>query len=306
VGVEQVEIYKICIKSIMKKLFIFSLLSLQIFAQSPKVLIVTAHPDDETMFPATIFKITHEMKGTADLALITDASGGYNGLVASSYYGLNLTDSATGRYHLPLIRKKEILCSGEVLGIRNFFFFDQIDDFYQLDPKPFLAGERWDIGFCERKLDKILQDGNYDFVFCLVPSAEQHAHHKTASILALRAVSRLKTTKKPIVLGGRSLNKNYTYTFSELENYPETKISKSSPVFYFDRSFGFGESNKHSYMIVADWVKSCHKSQSGDMNSSMHKGELETFWYFDSNGDQNIEPTKLFFEKLRASGFPTK
>lgn len=290
----------------MKKTIFFLLTSLQLLAQGPKILIVTAHPDDETMFPVTVFKVTHEMKGTADLALITDASGGYNGLVASSYYGLSLTDSATGRKHLPLIRKKEIMCSGEVLGVQNFFFFDQIDDFYQLDPKPFLNGERWDNAYIERKLDKILQNGQYDYVFCLVPSAEQHAHHKTASILALRAVQRMKSAKKPVILGGRSLNKNYTYSFSQLDNYPETKISSAAPVFYFDRSYGFGENNKHSYMIVADWVKACHKSQSGDMNSSMHKGELETFWYFDMNGNQNIESTKAFFEKLRESGFPTK
>ena len=292
----------------MKKIFsiLFIFVAIQTFSQGPKVLIVTAHPDDETMFPVTIFKITHELKGTADLALITDGSGGYNGLVASSFYGINLTDSSTGRTYLPLLRKKELFCSGEVMGIKNFHFFDQIDDFYQFDPKPFLAGERWDLNFCERKLDKILQDGQYDYVFCLIPSIEQHAHHKTASIMALRAVQRMKGNKKPVILGGRSLNKNYTYSFSQLENYPETKISTIAPVFYFDRSFGFGENKHHSYMIVADWVKSCHKTQSGDMDASMHKGELETFWYFDLNGNINIESTKTFFENLRNSGFPTK
>jgi LmbE family N-acetylglucosaminyl deacetylase len=291
----------------MKTLFLAFFCSyISVFSQGPRVLVVTAHPDDETMFPATLFKITHELKGTVDLALITDASGGYNGLVASSYYGLELTDSATGRIHLPLLRKKELLCSGEIIGVRNFFFFDQIDDFYQLDPKPFFEGKRWDMSYCEKKLDKILAEGNYDYVFCLIPSAEQHAHHKTASILALRAVSRINMGKKPIILGGRSLNKNYTYTFSELEGFAETKILEKAPVFYFDRSFGFGENQKHSYMIVADWVKACHKSQSGDMNSSMHKGDLETFWYFKSNGSENVEKTNQFFEKIRNSGFATK
>lgn len=291
----------------MKKILVFILLlvSYMGISQGPRVLIVTAHPDDETMFPATIFKITHEMKGTADLALITDGSGGYNGLVASSYYGKNLTDSTVGRTYLPLLRKKELLCSGEIMGIRNFYFFDQVDDYYQLDPLPFLAGQRWDIDFCDRKLDKILKEGQYDYVICLIPSEEQHAHHKTASILALRAVQRMKD-KKPVILGGRSLNKNYTYSFTQLEAYPETKILSTAPVFYFDRSYGFGENNKHSYMIVADWVKACHKTQSGDMNSSMHKGELETFWYFDINGSSKVEETRMFFDVLRNSGFPTK
>jgi len=42
------------------------------------------------------------------------------------------------------------------------------------------------------------------------------------------------------------------------------------------------------------------------MNNSMHKGELETFWYFDINGNNKVESTKAFFEDLRKSGFPTK
>ncbi|WP_020603349.1 hypothetical protein [Spirosoma spitsbergense] len=49
------------------------LTSLTAFAQGPKVLIVTAHPDDETMFPVTVFKITHELNGSADIALMTNA-----------------------------------------------------------------------------------------------------------------------------------------------------------------------------------------------------------------------------------------
>jgi N-acetylglucosamine malate deacetylase 2 len=291
--------------------FIYSLLGLLLFnvsllAQGAKVLIVTAHPDDETMFPATIFKITHELNGTVDLALLTDASGGYNGLVASAYYGKNLTDSSVGRQSLPLIRKKELMCSGDVMGIRNFYFFDQLDDYYQLDPRPFFEGKRWDMDFCSKKLNFILEKGQYDYIICLVPSAEQHAHHKTASILAIRAVQKLSTAKKPIILGGRALNKGYTFKFDALEGFTETKISLKSPVFYFDRSFGFGEDNKHSYMIVADWVKACHKSQSGDMNSSMHKGDLETFWYFDVNPEKRIEETANFFEQIRKSGFTTR
>ena len=86
--------------------FLLFLASFSGFAQGPKVLIVTAHPDDETMFPVTVFKITHELKGSADLALITDASGGFNGMVASMYYGMNMLDSVVGRKNLPLIRKK--------------------------------------------------------------------------------------------------------------------------------------------------------------------------------------------------------
>lgn len=271
------------------------------FAQSPRILIVTAHPDDETMFPVTIFKITHELKGSADLVLVTDASGGYNGLVASSYYGMNLVDSTTGRKHLPLIRKKEILASGEVLGIGNFFFLDQLDDFYSRNEKPYLEGKNWDIDYVSRRLDAVLEKGQYDFVICLLPHEGQHAHHKAASISAIRAVQRMKSQKRPIVLGGQAQDKSSTFSFSGLEGYPETKVNAS--LLSFDRSYTFGEDKKHSYMIVADWVKAAHKSQSGDMNQAMHKGELEVFWYFTLNGENRFSEAAALFDKLKKSGF---
>lgn len=287
-------------------LFIFFIITFTTHAQSPRVLIVTAHPDDETTFPVTIFKITHELKGSADLALITDASGGYNGLVASSYYGMNLVDSVIGRKHLPLIRKKEILAAGEVLGIGNFFFLDQLDDYYNRNEKPYLEGKNWNIKYVESRLDEILAKGNYDFIFCLVPGEGQHAHHKTASISAIRAVQRYKGDKKPIVLGGQTQNKGTISKFTRLEGYPETAINLTAPIFEFDRTYGFGEDKKHSYMIVADWVKAAHKSQSGDMNQAMHRGDLETFLYFEINGAARIDEVKQLFEKVNNAGFSKK
>jgi LmbE family N-acetylglucosaminyl deacetylase len=288
----------------MRYVLLLGLLLIQasILAQSPRVLIVTAHPDDETMFPVTVFKITHELKGSADLALITDASGGYNGLVASSYYGMNLIDSVVGRKHLPLIRKKEMMASGEVLGIGNFFFLDQPDDYYNRNEKPYLTGKNWDIDYVNRRLDAILAKGNYDFVFCLLPHEGQHAHHKAASISAIRAVQRMEG-KRPLILGAQAQDKSVNLTFSELSNYPETKVSALAPIFQLDRSRHFGEDNKHSYMIVADWVKAAHKSQSGDMNQAMHRGELETFWYFEMNGNAGVGKVKKLFDDLEGSGY---
>ncbi|MBO0936766.1 PIG-L family deacetylase [Fibrella sp. HMF5335] len=272
------------------------------FAQPLKTLIVTAHPDDETMFPVTVFKLVRELGGSADLALVTDASGGYNGMVASKYYGMNLLDSTIGRRALPAIRKKELMKAGEVMGITNFYFFDQVDDFYSTDPAAYLGGRRWNTELVDRQLDEVLAKGRYELVICLVPSAEQHAHHKAATVLALRAVARLQG-RKPIIIGGRTLSRTTTFSFSELPGYPETKVLPNAPVYEVDVSHTFGEGGKHSYQIVADWVKAEHKSQSGDMNVAMHRGDVEAFYYFAQNGPGGLETIKKLFTALKASGY---
>ena len=43
----------------------------------PKILVVTAHPDDDAVFAAANYKIVHDLKGIVDIALITNGEGGY-------------------------------------------------------------------------------------------------------------------------------------------------------------------------------------------------------------------------------------
>ena len=281
---------------------LWSAASVRTSAQSLKILIVTAHPDDETMFPVTVFKLVRELGGQADMALVTDASGGYNGLVAAKYYGMNLLDSAVARRVLPAIRKKELMKAGEILGVTNFYFFDQRDDAYATDPAAYLNGRRWNTELVVRQLDEVLAKGRYDLVLCLLPSAEQHAHHKAATILTLRAAARLPG-KKPIVLAGRTLSRTTPFSFTELPGYPETKLLPGAPPLEVDVSRMFGEGGKHSYQIVADWVKAEHKSQSGEMNVAMHRGDVEAFYYFAQNGLIGLETTKKIFAALKASGY---
>lgn len=287
--------------------FVLLLLATPVFAQQPpKVLIVTAHPDDETSFPVTVFKITHDLKGTVDLALMTDAQGGFNGSeLGSLYYGYSLTDSVVGRQRLPAIRKQELMNAGRILGIRNYFFFDQKDDLYTQDEKPYAGGTLWDIVYIQRRLDQILARENYDFIFIMVPSADQHGHHKTASLMGLRAAQRYKGTRKPIVLGGGWVEKgNEPTIFEQLAGYPETRILKEAPLFTFDRSVKFGHRDLLTYKIVADWVIAEYKSQGDLQENLIHRGDVETFRYFAINPREGIAKTQALFDALIATPYP--
>ncbi len=292
----------------MKNLLLLLLLTSTLLAQAqpPKVLIVTAHPDDETSFSVTVFKITHDLRGTVDLALMSDAQGGFNGSeLGSVYYGFALTDSVIGRERLPALRKQELMNAGRIMGIRNYFFFDQKDDLYTQDEKPYAGGTLWDIPYIEKRLDQILAREQYDFIFVLVPSAGQHGHHKTASLMGLRAAQRYQGVKKPIVLGGGwTVNGSESTPFEDLSGYPETRILKDAPTFSYDRSVKFGHRDLLTYKIVADWVIAEYKSQGDLQENLIHRGDVETFRYFAINPRDGIAKTQALFDAIKATGFP--
>ena len=54
----------------------------------------------------------------------------------------------------------------------------------------------------KKKLDQILAAQQYDFIITMIPYAGQHGHHKTAVIMALRALQRYQGAKKPIIIAG--------------------------------------------------------------------------------------------------------
>ncbi len=271
-------------------------------AAPPRVLLVTAHPDDDALFCASVYKITHSLGGTVDLALVTNGEGGYKySTLAEPIYGLQLTDEAVGRAYLPGIRKRELMAGGAVVGIRNYFFLDQLDSAYTLDMSKIFAGE-WNVTWVKQRLAEIMQAGHYDFIFTMLPSPSTHAGHRAAAILALQAVASLPEDSRPIVLSAtaRVPDRPAEPPFTGLEGYPETQIRAGSPTFEFDRSQKFGYDNRLDYNIIANWVIAEHKSQ-GTMQLLAGRNVTEIYLYPALNPEAGLERARTLFDQLHTT-----
>lgn len=303
----------------MKKIFFLSLLILSfsiiitsdLYSQSDttvKVLIVTAHPDDDALFSGAVYQITHALKGKVDLCLVTDGEGGYKySTLAEEIYGLELTDEEVGRKYLPDIRKKELKEGCAIVGIKDFFFLDQKDHRYTTNVHEIMDSTVWDIPFVKSRMKEIIEAGKYNYIFCLIPVPTTHAHHASASILALTVVNEMPLDTRPVVLGGTitSIGDTAKFTFTGLPDYPVTKISPDPLTFTFDRTMPFSYMDRLNYKIIANWVIAEHKSQ-GTMQLLMNRGDYEQYIWFDLNDKNKIEQTKKLFEKLNKVYFKKK
>jgi LmbE family N-acetylglucosaminyl deacetylase len=129
---------------------------------TPSVLIVVAHPDDESCFSATVYQITHNLHGNVDQFIITNGEGGFRyALLAEPFYGLQLTTEAVGRASLPEIRKHEVLSAGKILGIRNHFFLDQRDLRFTRDIQE-VMDHHWQNKVVIGKIQRRLEECAYD------------------------------------------------------------------------------------------------------------------------------------------------
>ncbi len=264
----------------------------------PKVLLVTAHPDDDALFSGTVFKTSYLLNGDVDLAVMTNGEGGYTySTIGNFIYGKQLDKEEVGREYLPGIRKKEVMAGGEIVGLRNYFFFDQVDEEYALDVT--IPMETWNTDWVLERLVTILKQQEYDFVFTMMPSEDTHAHHKASALLALRAVEKLDPEERPIVLSTTILREESdSSSFTVLDGYPVTRINREIPPFQFDRTQTFGHNDRLDYNIIANWVIAEHKSQ-GTMQQFMDVGKYEQYWYYALNDGQGVNKTREFFEAVR-------
>ncbi len=272
---------------------------------SVKVLLVVAHPDDDAMFAGAVYKITRFLGGQVDLALVTDGSGGYRyAQLAEPIYGLQLTDERVARQYLPAIRKRELMAGGAIVGIRNYFFLDEPDPNYTENVDTVLT-HVWRSDRVQAWIAEILERDRYDYVFVHLPIPNFHAHHKAASILALRAAQTVAPEHRPVVLGCFTGTKADTtlLAFRELPGYPVTRIASRPAPFVFDLTEPLDPQGRLDYRIVVNWLIAEHKSQ-GTMQRLMSWGEVERFWYFEANGPERVAATRAFFDRLAVPAVP--
>jgi LmbE family N-acetylglucosaminyl deacetylase len=247
-----------------------------------------------------VYRITHHLGGVVDLALVTDGGGGFRySTLAEPIYNLPLTDERVARQYLPAIRKRELMAGGAIVGIRKYFFLDQPDRGFTLSADSVLRAV-WDTTFVRNRLTAILSDGSYDLVLGILPFEETHGHHKSATIMALHAALSVPPPDRPLVLGGFMcpLDRAKEMRFEGLEGHPQTRATGGAPLVRFDRTQKFGLNDRLDYRIIVNWVIAEHKSQ-GTMQLLMNRGDIECFWYFDTNGPEGRERVAELFERLR-------
>ena len=274
---------------------------------APTVLLVVAHPDDEAMFAASVYKITHTLGGNVDLAVVTDGSGGFRySQLAEPIYGLKLTDETVAREHLPAIRRNELEAGGEIIGIRNYFYLDQLDNAYTENTDTILT-HVWSANATRERLREIMQRNDYDFVFVHLPIPSFHAHHKAASILTLEAAQQLPASLKPVVLGcfvgARDADQDFVPSdYTGLPDYPITRVRTDIPPFIFDRTETLDPNGRLNYQIVVNWLIAEHRTQ-GTMQLLVNTGDIERFWFFEANDPAQLARTAEFFELLAVPAF---
>ncbi|MCX7930071.1 MAG: PIG-L family deacetylase [Chlorobi bacterium] len=219
----------------------------------PRILVVQAHPDDETGCAAFLFALARYQHAVVDICVVTNGEAGYRySTLAEQLYRLPLTTDSVARAHLPRIRKQEMLQSAELLGVRTVFFLDERDHAYNQNLDETLGV--WDTAAVRRRLERIITEGRYDLAIGLLPTHTTHGGHKAATYLLLRAVA-IAAPQMP-VLGVAASD---TLPTVVLESF-SAGAAQSSPL-VFDRTTEFGFNQRLNWTAVVRWVAAVHRSQ---------------------------------------------
>ena len=262
----------------------------------PKVLLVVAHPDDESECAAFLYRVTHELRGVVDQVVVTNGEAGMQyAAPVQAYYGVPLS-ADHGRKHLARIRRRELLRACRILGVRHNYFLDQNDTGFTFDLN---AGyQAWDVVRVRQRLQALLERSEYNMVVTLLPASDTHGHHQTVALLTLEAVAQIELGKRPAVLGVRTATgQNCQHDFAELPGYPLTRTTSSAPLWTFDRRAPLGGHKALDYSIVVNWIIAEHKSQ-GMFQMEYGRRTTEDFWLFEVSGASGVAKWRSFMDAI--------
>lgn len=263
-----------------------------------RILLVLAHPDDEYDMAATVYRVTTELHGVVDEIIITDGEAGYHySSLAERYYGVALTGESANRARLARIRVGESRRAAKVLGIRRQWYLGEKNiPFTQSSDAPLHTS--WHTKRILQTISQRIREGEYDFVFVLLPEPETHGEHKAATILTLQAVESLPNEHRPMVLGAAAGNATHLQ-YDPIPGQSLTHTLTTEPEFCFDRDTRFGYEKSLSYQIVVDWVIAEHKSQ-GLFQTKCLQDRFENFWIFATTLPGALDKTAAFSAALSA------
>ncbi|CAF1287913.1 unnamed protein product [Rotaria sp. Silwood1] len=260
------------------------------------VLVVIAHPDDETLFGGFIHALTHKLNASVDLVCVTNGGGGnrHAGLSESFYGNLKLSEEAIGRKHLPRIRQQELFGSGRIVGIRKFFFYDE-SDFKSSPYINTILHEQWNKEWIIQQFQHTIKHGNsangYDLMVVILPNVDSSEHHTASGLLALEAIDRLQQIKSsdiiiPTIIGGSE------FVLTQPPTYPENRLADiltnvTNVEFRFNLRWKVSNSPVVDYQTVLFWMAAEHKSQGSLVNEILseydHDRVNEQYFYFAIN-----------------------
>jgi LmbE family N-acetylglucosaminyl deacetylase len=262
-----------------------------------KVLVVVAHPDDESECAATLYRVTHELGGVVDEVIVTNGEAGHQySAPARAYYGLQ-ANGRDWRRKLVRIRREELVRAGRILGVRHHYFLDQIDTGRTLSARE--GFESWEIAAIRQQLFELLKYNNYDLVLTLLPLPDTHGHHKTVAVLTFDAIEKLPLEQRPAALGVRTFatGEEPIGEFRGLAEYPVTRTAHSEPVWCFDRSTPMNCHCDLSYSMVVNWAIAEHKSQGMFQMESTGRTH-ECFWLFEAGGETGALKSESFMRRM--------
>jgi LmbE family N-acetylglucosaminyl deacetylase len=258
-----------------------------------KVLLVVAHPDDESECAAFVYRVTHELGGTVDQVVVTNGAGGDKySAPAQAFYRLPLKEDAW-RKQLVRIRSRELIEAGRILGIRNHYLLEQTDTGFTMEPRDGLRA--WDTERIRENLSWLLQREKYDLVILLLPTIDTHGHHTSVALLTLEVIRDLHAEDRPATLGVRTLGAEAAgpEAFFGLDCYPLTRTVAPEPVWVFDRRTRMNCHRGLDYSIISNWVIAEHKSQ-GAFQMEFGRRIHECFWLFEVCGESGAARWREF------------